>query len=132
LVVRPQIVKVTDTMNENIRNHNAAVQHALNVFNNNNRYVFNRLNDEFRKQINNIIASVNDRISQINANFTETINNTTDNVNAVLKDLYAMWGIPENMALTPVHIRNVTSTGFEFQSFGNTEVYYIATGKHVR
>jgi uncharacterized protein YoxC len=47
---------------------------------------------------------------------------------AVIPELYAAWGIPQNMAPTPVHVRNVTSTGFDFQSYGKTTVYYIAMG----
>jgi len=47
---------------------------------------------------------------------------------SVLPGLYAAWGIPTNMAPTPLHIRNVTSTGFEFQSYGKTTCYYIAVG----
>jgi len=58
--------------------------------------------------------------------------NTEDAVNeglaAVLPALYAAWGIPRNMALTPLHVRNVSSTGFEFQSYGKTTCYYIAIG----
>jgi len=58
--------------------------------------------------------------------------NTESAVNAglaaVIPALYAAWGIPRDMAITPIHTRNVTSTGFEFQSYGKTTCYYIAVG----
>jgi len=58
--------------------------------------------------------------------------NTESAVNAglaaVIPALYDAWGIPRTMAITPIHIRNVTATGFEFQSYGKTTCYYIAVG----
>jgi len=57
-----------------------------------------------------------------------TEGSVTDGLGRVIPALYDAWGIPHVMALTAVHIRNVTSTGFEFQSFGDTTVYYIAVG----
>jgi len=61
-----------------------------------------------------------------------TIVNTRDSVNKGLGDLipalYAAWGLPSTMIITPVHVRNVTSTGFEFQSYGKTTCYYLAVG----
>lgn len=52
-----------------------------------------------------------------------------DAVNLRLNDLYNMWGIPSGMIATPLHIRNPTTTGFEFQSFGNTQCTWIAIGE---
>jgi len=61
-----------------------------------------------------------------------TIVNTQDSVNrglaALIPSLYAAWGLPSSMVITPIHVRNVTSTGFEFQSYGKTTCYYIAVG----
>ena len=57
------------------------------------------------------------------------IDNVRDAVNLRLNDLYAMWGIPTNMAVTPLHIRNASDTGFEFQSFGQVTCYWIAIGR---
>jgi len=67
--------------------------------------------------------------NSVQSAFNTSISNITDAVNRRLNDLYKMWGIPENMAVTPVHIRNVSETGFEFQSFGKTKVYYVAVGE---
>jgi len=52
-----------------------------------------------------------------------------DRVNQRLEDLYEMWGIPRNIALTPLHVRNVTSSGFQFLSLGDTTAYWFAIGK---
>jgi len=61
-----------------------------------------------------------------------TIINTQDSVNkglaSLIPSLYAAWGLPSTMIITPLHVRNVTSTGFEFQSYGKTTCYYIAFG----
>jgi len=61
-----------------------------------------------------------------------TIINTQDSVNkglaSLIPSLYAAWGLPSTMLITPIHVRNVTSTGFEFQSYGKTTCYYIAVG----
>jgi len=71
--------------------------------------------------INSVIRDINDRIKR-------QIDFVTDRVNLRLNDLYAMWGIPSNMAVTPVHTRNCTDNGFDFQSYGKTTVHYIAIG----
>lgn len=57
------------------------------------------------------------------------IDNVRDAVNLRINDLYQMWGLPTNMVPTPLHIRNVSDTGFEFQSYGNTTAYWFAIGK---
>jgi len=61
-----------------------------------------------------------------------TIINTQDSVNkglaSLIPSLYAAWGLPSTMIITPIHIRNLTATGFEFQSYGKTTCYWIAIG----
>jgi len=57
------------------------------------------------------------------------IDRVQDAVNLRLEDLYNTWGLPTNVVPTPLHVRNVTSSGFEFQSYGNTTVYWIAVGQ---
>lgn len=76
-----------------------------------------------------LVNNVNSRIAEINTKLKSQIDYVIDALNLRLKDLYDMWGIPTNVAVTPVHIRNVTNTGFEFQSFGNTTIYFIAVGR---
>lgn len=82
------------------------------------------MTDQINKVRDNIGATIGDVHNEI---FTQT-NYVRDRVNNVTKDLYRMWGVPSGYILTPVHIRNVTSAGFEFQSYGNTTVHYIAIG----
>jgi len=61
-----------------------------------------------------------------------SIVNTQDSVNkglaSLIPALYRAWGLPSTMIVTPIHVRNLTSSGFEFQSYGKTTCYYIAVG----
>jgi len=106
---QPQIDRVRDSINSVVSDANTKIN-----------LQFDRHTGAIATAINNVNSKVNDQLSQIQ-----------DAVNARLQDLYATWGIPTNMSLTPLHIRNVTDTGFEFQSFGRTTAYWIATGKRV-
>jgi len=64
-----------------------------------------------------------------------TVVNTEDSVNqglaSLIPSLYAAWGLPSSMIITPIHVRNVTSFGFEFQSYGETTCYYLAVGNRL-
>lgn len=96
--------------------------------------------DELRK---NSQASINDGLSKLRGNVKSGADtalgtmgtNISSAVNSglakVLPSLYDAWGIPKTMALTPLHVRNVTKTGFEFQSYGKTTCYYIAVGRRL-
>ena len=96
--------------------------------------------DDLRK---NSQASINDGLKKLRANVqtgTDTAlgkvgTNVSSAVNSglakVLPGLYDAWGIPRTMALTPLHVRNLTSTGFEFQSYGKTTCHYIAVGRRL-
>lgn len=83
---------------------------------------------EMTDQINKVRDSIGDTIGDVHTEIFTQTNYVRDRVNNVTKDLYRMWGVPSGYILTPIHIRNVTSTGFEFQSYGNTTVHYIAIG----
>ena len=109
-----------------------------------------RINDGFaktKKAVQDTNASLSDfrgkvessintglRSSRDNAQraLNTTIKNTESAVNerlaAIIPALYNAWGISSRMTITPIHVRNVTSTGFEFQSYGKTTCYYIAVG----
>jgi len=64
--------------------------------------------------------------------FVQTqIDKVRDAVNLRLYDLYEMWGFPTNMVPTPLHIRNISDSGFEFQSYGNTTTFWFAIGKRI-
>jgi len=92
-----------------------------------------------RDAINAKIADINDRLekvrTQINTKLEEIDDRletlrtrANDRLAGLFPRLYAAWGFPVNMTLTPLHIRNVTDTGFEFQSYGMTTCYYLASG----
>lgn len=82
------------------------------------------MTDQINKVRDNIGATIGDVHNEL---YTQT-NYTRDRINSVIKDLYRMWGVPSGYILSPIHIRNVTSTGFEFQSFGDCTIHYIAIG----
>jgi len=99
-------------------------------------YVRDRVNEVVRDTYNNLmdqIDYVRDRANEVlSENFDklmDQIDAVEDRINKRLVDLYEMWGIPKNIALTPLHVRNVTSHGFEFLSLGNTTAYWFAVGK---
>jgi hypothetical protein len=84
------------------------------------------LRDKANEAVADLRAKVNTALDSLRINTEVSAN---DGLGRVIPSLYDAWGIPHVMALTPVHVRNVTSTGFEFQSFGDTTVYYIAIGR---
>jgi len=79
-----------------------------------------------------INTGLKDSRDKVQKALNTTIINTEDSVNkglaSIVPSLYTAWGLPSTMIITPIHIRNVTSTGFEFQSYGKTSCYYIAIG----
>jgi len=86
-----------------------------------------RVNDQAATNLglSNLRTSTRDSLETLRRNTEGAVNM---GLAAVLPALYDAWGVPKNMALTPLHVRNVTSTGFEFQSYGKTTCYYIAVG----
>lgn len=88
---------------------------------------------DFRSKVQ---TGFNEYRANIQIGFNKDAANTESSVNTglakVLPALYNAWGIPSTMALTPLHVRNVTTTGFEFQSYGKTTCYYIAIGRRGR
>ena len=92
-----------------------------------------RVNTGFGTLRGNTDTAVETLRKRANSRFETLRGNTESSVNTALGKLfpalYDAWGIPHNIALTPIHVRNVTSTGFEFQSYGKTTCYYIAVGE---
>ena len=100
--------------------------------------------DNAQKALNSGLSTVRDNTQKaLNAGFSKvkdntqsalntTIGNTQSSVNkglaSLIPALYAAWGLPSTMIITPIHVRNVTSSGFDFQSYGKTTCYYIAVG----
>ncbi len=79
-------------------------------------------------QINKVRDSIDLAIGDLHTATNAQVNYIRDRVNNVIKDLYRMWGVPGGYILTPVHIRNITNVGFEFQSYGTTTIHFIAIG----
>ena len=75
----------------------------------------------------------NEYRANIQTAFNLDVANVQSSVNAglakLLPALYDAWGVPRTMALTPLHVRNITSTGFEFQSYAKTTCYWLAVGR---
>lgn len=105
--LQPQIDKVRDSINSVVADTNKKV------------------ND----QIDRVTDGVNAVITDLNSKINSQIDEVTDRVNLILGDLYAMWGLPFELAMAPVHIRNVTDNGFEWLSLGEQTIHWIAVGK---
>lgn len=86
-------------------------------------------NAKVNAQVQKIQDGVNSVIQDANTKINDQIGAIQDAVNLRLVDLYNMWGLPANIVPTPLHVRNAISTGFEFQSYGNTTAYWIAIGQ---
>jgi hypothetical protein len=79
-------------------------------------------------QTDKATSTLQDNIAILYNSTNSQVDQIRDRINNVLKDLYKMWGVPSGYILTPVHIRNITPTGFEFQSYGETTVQFVAVG----
>jgi len=88
------------------------------------------------KKVRDNVKDVYDSLTDFRGKVQTALNKYRDNIESsvntglggILPALYAAWGIPSNMAVTPLHIRNVTASGFEFQSFGRTTCHWICLG----
>lgn len=101
----------------NMRNAQDTVNSAISDFN-------WKVNDQAGRLVN----SINWAIAQTNSRINAQIDHVRNRANQTLRDLYAMWGVSEDVALTPLHVRNVSPSGFEWQSYGDTTAYFIAIG----
>lgn len=112
------------------------IDNIRNTINSNNAIISSRVNSAFNdasRKINNLknklVNSINETIGDTNAKINSQLSKIQDRVNNRIKDLYDMWGIPYDTAITPVHIRNVTSAGFEWLSLGDMKIYWVAVGR---
>jgi len=85
-----------------------------------------KFRDETQEALNEYNANLQATLDGFRINIEKSVNT---GLSRVIPALYRAWGIPRNMAITPLHIRNVTSTGFEFQSYGSTTCYWLAVGR---
>jgi len=130
--IRNSVVDMQSKLNDAIGRINEGLAKASQVAKDLN----NAINDGLKKTRDNAQNALNDGLKKSRDNtqraLGDTISNVRDSVNnglsQLIPNLYSAWGLPSTMIITPVHIRNVSSTGFEFQSFGKTTCYYIAIG----
>jgi ElaB/YqjD/DUF883 family membrane-anchored ribosome-binding protein len=133
ILVQPQIDQVRDAVNRAISDQVDKINNALSS-------QVDKINDrlgDLRSNVNEALSSqvdrINDRLSSLvdNINIASSgqIDRVIERVNAVLTDLYASWGLPSGIIATPVHVRNVSTTGFDWQSYGGTTIYWISIGK---
>lgn len=83
------------------------------------------LRDKADVALQGLRVNADTALEELRANTESCVNS---GLNAVLPALYTLWGIPRTMVATPIHVRNVTDTGFEFQSLGKTTIWWLAIG----
>jgi len=111
ILVQPQIDQVRDAVNNAISGQ------------------VDRINSALSSQVDRINTRLSGLVDNVNAATSDQVDRVIARVNAVLTDLYDSWGLPSGVIATPVHVRNVSTTGFEWQSYGDTTIHYIAIGK---
>ncbi len=122
LLVQPQVDKVRDRINERISSITDQINNAFSSFQ-------NAINSVFSTQADRINDAFGTNIDNANSAFAQFSSALTDRVNVVLTDFYAATGIPLGIIISPIHVRNITPTGFEWQSYGNTRITWIAVGR---
>jgi len=153
ILVQPQVDNVRDAVNKAISDQvdriNSALSSQVDRINTRISDLRNNVNSTLSAQVDRINTRLGDlrnnvntalSMDQINARFSTLVDNinaanssqvdrVVTRVNAVLADLYDSWGLPSGVVATPVHVRNVSTSGFEWQSYGGTTIYWIAMGK---
>jgi len=153
ILVQPQIDKVRDSVNTAISDQvdriNSALSSQVDKINTRISDLRNNVNSALSTQVDRIntrLGDLRDKVNtalsmdQINARFSTLVDNinaanssqvdrVVERVNVVLADLYDSWGLPSGVIATPVHIRNVSTDSFEWQSYGGTTIHWIAIGK---
>jgi len=133
ILVQPQIDQVRDTMNakisEQVDKINSALSSQVDKVKTRLDDLRNYTNVALSSQVDKINTRLSTLVNNINSANSSQVDKVIVRVNTVLADLYDTWGLPSGIIATPVHVRNVSTTGFEWQSYGETTVYWIAIGK---
>jgi len=133
ILVQPQIDKVRDAVNTAISSQVDKINSALSSQVDKVNVRISDLRSNVNTALSSQVDKINDRLStlvdNINAASSGQVDRVIARVNAVLADLYDSWGLPSGIIATPVHVRNVSTTGFDWQSYGETTIYWIAIGK---
>jgi len=133
ILVQPQISQVRDAVNKAISDQvdkiNSALSSQVDKVNVRLGDLRSNVNTALSSQVDRINIRLSGLVDNINAANYGQVDKVIARVNAVLTDLYDSWGLPSGIIATPVHVRNVSTTGFEWQSYGETTIYWIAIGK---
>ena len=133
VLVQPQIDNVRDAVNKAIADQmdkiNSALSSQVDKINVRLGDLRGNVNTALSSQVDKINARLSTLVDNINGTNSSQIDKVIARVNTVLTDLYDSWGLPSGIIATPVHIRNLSTSGFEWQSYGGTTVHWIAIGK---
>jgi len=133
VLIQPQIDQVRNAVNKAISDQvdriNSALSSQVDKINVRTGDLRNNVNTALSSQVDKVNDRLSALVDNINAASSGQVDRVIVRVNAVLADLYDSWGLPSGIIATPVHVRNVSTTGFEWQSYGETTVYWIAIGK---
>lgn len=153
ILVQPQIDKVRDAVNTAISDQtdkiNSALSSQVDKINVRLGDLTGNVNSALSSQVDKINTRIQDLRNKVNAALSmdkinaafeslrisinsansSQIDKVIARVNAVLFDLYDSWGLPSGIIATPVHVNNVSTSGFSWQSYGATTIYWIAMGK---
>lgn len=92
-------------------------------------WILNVLWDSFiQPQIDRVKDSIDGVVNNVASGLKTQIDHVTEAMNHRLGDLYTMWGLPYTLNLSTVMLRNVNSTGFEWLSLGNMDIWFQAIG----
>lgn len=76
------------------------------------------INSQLIDQFNNLIGTINNRITAANDAFSKQID-----------DLYKGIGLPNGISITLVQVSDVSDTGFSWLSQGDQTIYWVAFGE---
>ena len=127
--IQPQIDKVQDKIMEVVQNIANVTWAQIDKVQDALQGQVDEVQSSLQGQVDEVQSSLQGQVDEVQSSLQRQIGAVQDAVNLRLDDLYNMWGIPSGMIATPLHIRNPTNTGFEFQSFGSTTCTWIAIGE---
>ena len=120
-------------VNASLKDYKGKIQAALDEYRTNIERSVNIGLDNYKETVQTAIdLAMSDFRGKVQTSLNTYRGNIESSVNSglgrILPALYAAWGIPSNTAVTSINVRNVTSTGFEFQSLGRCTIHWICIG----
>lgn len=91
------------------------------------------LRDNTEEELNNLSDDVESQLNSYNQNVLSSYETITslaeESLNRSREQMYAEIGAPDGEAITPVHIRNISETGFQFLGYeGGMKIHWTAIG----